>query len=383
MLNIVHCVTDEKFANNIVKLFDFLSDRCNSDYVYIKGRKSKKLQYIAENPNIEHLKIEELMQRLSIGRYDVLFLHNLRSLPLKYITHIPSNIKVVWLAWGFDIYSRVGAHPLIEVPNTYLPETSRLMKPTMGEMFTETCKRLYKLFIQDGIMRKAVSRIDYFSGVIPEEYDMMRKNTFFHAQPIEFRYSLPSLNISLDLLDTLEPVRGMDILVGNSGAATNNHVDIFKIISQVELGERKIYVPLSYSGTPRYRQTVKELGERLWGNRFVPLLDFLPAAQYRAIISSCGFRIFAHERQQAMGNVHIALRRGCKVFLSESSMTYRHQTGLGLKVYTIQHDLINGGLLELPSMEEAYKNMRISIEDTLTSKQVERLYKMITLLENS
>jgi hypothetical protein len=383
MINIVHCVTDEKFIRTVVDVFDFLDDRCHSDYVYIESNKTKTLRYIADNKSIEHLNIKELMQRLSVGQYDVLFLHNLYSMPLRYISFIPSQVKVVWLAWGFDIYSRVGARPLIEVSNIYHSETKKLKRPTMCGMLKETGRWFYQKVIQDRVMRKAVARADYFSGVIPEEYDMMCHNSFFRAKPIEFRYDSPLSNITLDLLDKIEPVKGMNILVGNSGDPSNNHADIFKKLAQVDLGDRKIFVPLSYAGTPRYRQKVKELGERLWGNRFIALQDFIPYTEYYKQISSCGFRIFGHERQQAMGNVRIAFRDGCKVFLSETSIIYRHQTKLGLKAYTIQHDIENGGLLELPSDDEVLSNKKISLDDMLTSKLVGTLYKMIFTINNN
>lgn len=380
MINIVHCVTDEKFAKNIVTTFEFLADRCHSNYVYIESSKPKKLLYIKDNASIEHLKIDELMSRLQQGKYDVLFLHSLRSMPLNHIPLIPLQVKVVWLAWGFDIYYRVGARPLVEVPNVYLPETKKLMKPTMSEIFTKTGKRLYKMFIQDRIMRKAVARVDFFSGVFPEEFDMMRCNSFFRARPIEYRYASPSSNISLDLLNTEEPVMGMNILVGNSGDPSNNHADIFKKMSKVELGDRKIIVPLNYGGTSCYRQRVKELGKHLWGNRFITIESFMPYENYKSFISSCGFRIFGHERQQAIGNIRVAFRSGCKVFLSKSSIIYRHQAALGLKIYTIQDDIENGGLLTLPTDKETRDNRMIAVIDDLSSKQIERLNNMTDII---
>ena len=380
MIKIVHCVTDEKFAKNIVTTFDFLRDRCQSTYVYIKNRSHKQFKYIAENKSIEHLEIDSLMERLYRGEYDVLFLHNLRSMPLKYISRIPLSIKVVWLAWGFDIYSRVGTKPLVPIANTIHPETKRLLRPTWREMIVENVRRLYKA-TQNGYLKSAVARADYFSGILSEEFEMMCQVPCFRARQIEYRYASPLSNITLEMLNSVPPVKGNDILVGNSGDPTNNHADIFKLLSGVDLEDRKVFVPLSYAGTAKYRARVKALGEQLWGNRFVAIDGFLPVTEYKALISSCGFRIFGLERQQAMGNVNMAFRDGCKVFLSETSIIYKHQCGLGLKVYTIQHDILNGEIFKSPSSNELYVNRKIAFEDTITSKQIERLNKLITELE--
>ena len=40
-----------------------------------------------------------------------------------------------------------------------------------------------------------------------------------------------------------------------------------------------------------------------------------------------------------MGNITIAWKQGCKIFLSETSMAYDFYKDLGVKFFTIQHDL--------------------------------------------
>ena len=382
MIKIVHCVTDEKFAKNIVTTFDFLCDRCQSTYVYIKNGSHKQLTYIADNKSIEHLEIDSLMERLHRGEYDVLFLHNLRSMPLTYISRIPLNVRVVWLAWGFDIYSCVGTKPLVPVANAIHPETQKLLRQTWREKLNHFLKMFYKA-TQSGHLKAAVTRADYFSGVLSEEYEMMCQVPYFRAQQIDYRYASPLSNITLEMLANVPPVKGNDILVGNSADPTNNHADIFKLLSEVDLKDRKVVVPLSYAGTSKYKARVKALGEQLWGSRFVAIDGFLPYTEYKTLISSCGFRIFGHERQQAMGNVNMAFRDGCKVFLSETSIVYKHQCKLGLRAYSIQHDILNGEILKESDNDEIYSNRKIAIENSLTEKQIGRLYGLVEILNGN
>ena len=54
---------------------------------------------------------------------------------------------------------------------------------------------------------------------------------------------------------------------------------------------------------------------------------------------------------------------------------------MGLKVYTIQKDINNGEINILPTDDEIYNNRIIAINDTLTSMQVERLWKLIRNLQ--
>ncbi len=84
-----------------------------------------------------------------------------------------------------------------------------------------------------------------------------------------------------------------------------------------------------------------------------------------------------------MGNVRLAFRDGCKVFLSETLTIYNNQRSLGLKVYTIQHDISNGGIFVPLNDADILANRITSIEDSASSKQVERLYKMIDFLSIS
>ena len=55
---------------------------------------------------------------------------------------------------------------------------------------------------------------------------------------------------------------GIIFLIGNSGDPTNNHLDVFDFLKKHDIGNRNIYVPLSYGGSKRYREVVKDVGVR-------------------------------------------------------------------------------------------------------------------------
>lgn len=381
MLKITHCITDDKFAKTTLAIFDYMGDRCQNDYVYVLKDDKKALQFIGELASIKRISPNHFLEHIQSEQTDVVILHNLRSLPLHLIHQIPSKVKVVWFAWGFDMYSRIGSKPLVEVPNIYHTETKRLLRPTLKEWVYELARTIYKS-LKDKDLKKAVERVDFFSGVLPYEYQLMQSVPYFKAQPLEFRYKNPQKVYDVSQLDEVKPKTGMNIMIGNSGDPANNHADIFKRLSTLELGDRKIIVPLSYAGNSRYKKQVKAMGERLWGNRFMPLEEFMPYYDYLKLLFSCRYRIFGHERQQSIGNIRQSFRSRSKVFLSETSIVYKQFTSQGFHISTIQHDLTQEGLTNY-SDEETYINRKLALEETNSSRQFEMLNQMIDTLEQS
>ncbi|MBM6673600.1 TDP-N-acetylfucosamine:lipid II N-acetylfucosaminyltransferase [Marseilla massiliensis] len=338
-LHILHCIQDEKFIDNsVISRFEYFNDKVENKYVIVRKNSTKpvtKFKYIKQTEYVTQLKNSQFLGFLKQSNIKVVILHNFTALSRSIIYKIPSEIKVVWFAWGADLYYPIAYKPFIVVPNLYGKITSRIAKDESFNLkgFLRNLKRLFF----DYWVKKSVSRIDYFSGVIPQEYQQMKKLPFFHASEVVFSYNaLPSKSDS-DMNCTM--AKGDNILIGNSGDMTNNHLEIFEVLKTLDLGKRKIFVPLSYSGTERYKALVKEKGREYWGENFVPMEDFMPYEEYLQVLLSCGIRIFGQERQQAMGNITIAWKQGCKIFLSETSMAYDFYKDLGVKFFTIQHDL--------------------------------------------
>lgn len=382
MIKIVHCFTDQKFVKCAIDEFEYFNNRCENKYVYITPFRKRKLKYISDLKNIIYLSRFEFPSFLEKEKCDVVILHNLASLPYHIISFIPSHIKVVWFAWGFDIYSSLGYKPLIEVPNLYHRETKNLLSLQLKDRTFTFLKTLCKrLLLWNKKVKRAVSRVDYFSGVFPEEYDMMTQLPFFRARQLIFNYHDPNNEISLALLDSEEAIKGMNIMVGNSADPTNNHADIFMKLKNMHLENRKIFVPFSYAGSLSYKNKIKALGKDFFGDNIIFLENFMEYNEYKKILSSCGIRIFGHERQQAIGNIIMSFRAGCKVFLSKTSIIYKHYVPSGLKICTIQDDFNESEFSKLLDDGETLRNRKISIEMSLTSKVMENLSKLISTLE--
>ena len=69
--------------------------------------------------------------------------------------------------------------------------------------------------------------------------------------------------------------------------------------------------------------------------------------------------IFAHERQQAMGNIYTALKMGCKVYLSETNKVFSYYKNLGVAVFSIQKDLNQENINKPLTDEQIMNNKKI------------------------
>ena len=202
----------------------------------------------------------------------------------------------------------------------------------------------------------AVKRVDYFSGILEYEYDLMKAVKGFRAKRVIFKYASRH---NLENSDVAELYKGHNLLIGNSAASTNNHLDIIPFIKKLNLGERKIIIPLSYPNTKEYIEDIANAYHQEFGENVIVLKDFMPAQEYSKLISSCSVAIFFMERQQAIGNITLALKNGCKVFLSETNPVYSYYKDLGMKLFSVQQDLVQSEIDSPLSNEDIDNNREI------------------------
>lgn len=128
------------------------------------------------------------------------------------------------------------------------------------------------------------------------------------------------------------------VLVGNSATSTNEHAAIFAALIPYHQRDLHIYCPLSY-GNATYAREVAAEGKRLFGDKFTPLLDFMPGDQYAGFLAAVDVAIFAHRRQQAMGNAISLLGMGKKVYMRREVTSRQLFSHLGVVVHDLEMGL--------------------------------------------
>ena len=146
---------------------------------------------------------------------------------------------------------------------------------------------------------------------------------------------------------------GLNILLGNSADPSNNHIEALEHLLPFKDQAIKIYAPLSY-GDQKHAKKVVNQGKAWFGDKFVPMTDFMPFEQYLEFLTSIDIAIFNHQRQQAMGNTITLLGMGKTVFMRSDVSHWRFLTGLGIKLNDVEK-------LELCRIarDEAEENARV------------------------
>lgn len=379
---ILNIVADEKFIDDMITCHDMSQLPTHRHLYAIIGKKnSEDLRYISNVERIIFIKSRDFISFLDKECVDAVFLHSLFVLPINLIPIIPERVKVFWFSWGYDIY-RNSKVSLID--NEIYHEKTRDIMNRIGSRvtfrFDDVVRYVRGCIYQrknDRWYPKAVKRVDYYSGVLPIEYDLCKKKDYFRASSVEYKYfSYKTFS------DVSEPqvCTGKNIIVGNSAAYENNHLDVFQYMETLDFRERKIYLPLSYSGEKEYVRIIRENAYKKWGDVCCLLEKYMAFDAYRSILQSCNVGIFFHERQQALGNIIMLLLQGGKVFLSETSIVYAHFKQLGVKVYSVQSELTQKEIdteLDEEIKIENITRLNVGRSKRDYSKMMEQIYSLI------
>lgn len=128
------------------------------------------------------------------------------------------------------------------------------------------------------------------------------------------------------------PVR---VLVGNSATASNNHREVFQMLSAYRNEDLEVLVPLSY-GDDNYREEVLALGNELLGRAFHPILGYMDKGAYKELLSSVSVGVFNFRRQQGLGNIRILMRSGAKIYVPKAGSLWSYYSNNGEAVFATE-----------------------------------------------
>lgn len=344
MKKILHFVIDDKFIRDSVKCFQMASLTEDTFYL-VSLDENYSLKY--ENRFINIVSETEAIKMVTSGSYDALVLHSLYALPPHILRVVNPGIKVIWFGWGYDMYNNYFPYKPIIPCRIFKDKTARLHNSFDWKnariKLTEPVKRIvYKEKYSVKVVQEALGRIDFFAGVFEEEYDLLKNsNKYIRAKKAIHNYIHPEEFDKKDI-NLIEHTEGNNILLGNSGGDTNNHIDVLSLLYNVtggKLGDIKIICPLSYGGKKDYIDKVIKTGRNLFGDSFVPLTSFLPLDEYNSLVQSCSSVLMGHLRQAAVGNCLTSMWMGLKLFMYEDSMNYQHYSKEGLTIFSLDTDL--------------------------------------------
>ncbi len=332
---ILHLFTDEpKFTELAIDIFT--QTEISGQYIIFSEQKTHPLSERKGvkiiNPSDAH-SWQQLIE--STPQYSLIILHNLFSSNRRFLkelekTYLPQCPPIAWVFWGAELYG------YIEPVTAFLgKETKKLYKQKAKQRIIDFIKRhLYNRYN----LKKMLAGAQYICSYIPQDIDLFNQTTHLHLKPLWFTYYPIEKLIDKSIINKNVTEKG-NILIGNSGNYTNNHLDSFTILKKFNIPDQQVIVPLSYGGDSLYCSQIIEQGEKDFGDQFNALTTFVPREKYNQILLSCSTAIFNTYRQQAMGNIITALWLGVRIYLNNFTTSYQYLEGLGLHIFSIQEDL--------------------------------------------
>lgn len=360
-MKIIHIVSDEKFINSAFWQFNEVFPKQNTFFLLVDDL-NQNLKYVNNKNN--YLLIEKRLGQLEALAKDealkgIVCFHGLDYHKSFLLNKLSSSSKIIWFVWGAEVYNNPKIVSQGDLYGFYTRTTF------LGFSFIKILKNKFRQFFYrikigtDGpnkLILNAIKRADYCAVLYREEYEFIERKVTSNLKYLKFSYYPIQLMIS----DTTARISANNILVGNSSSDTNNHLEVFKLLKDLPIKNKKIVVPLSY-GEPEYRDKIISKGKRILKNNFSPLVDFMPLHQYNEFLKQCGIVIMNHYRQQAVGNVITMLWMGAKVYLDERNTLFSYFNRIGVTVFSIQKELRseNTEVFTLLSLEEQDKNREL------------------------
>lgn len=347
---ILQITFDDKFIDYVVDQF---SEYSSQSRIVLLSYNPDSIRYTTKilKENIITYKSKEYYNLLdSLAQYSAVIMHGLFD-PMQYeiIRKLPNKVKLAWVMWGSEIYSRK------ENKKKYLAKYTKLIYT-----IRESLKRKTKndKFNHEDVPLEILKRVDYLLGSSLELFYDVKNYLKETVEHLKYSYYTIEDVVGEDLINKY--AYGNNILIGNSSAIENNHIEIIYRLNKIKISNNiKCYFPLSY-GEAWVRNFINSIGKFFFTSQFKPLLTFMQRYKYNEIMLSCGVYISNHYRPNAFGNILTALWLGLRVFVSDKNIQTRFLKNLGLKVNIIEKDL-NTAVFPLSTLpkEEVLYNRKI------------------------
>jgi len=306
---ILHVIYNDKFIKPFIDLILDNNFHNKHIFLYFGGASLEKFPapkggdvLVINEKDSKYFKMRMLLKHFFLA--DRIILHSLFNIHLvKFLFIFPWFLKkCYWFMWGGDLYRfNLRRNKWRDYRNEYLRSA-------------------------------VIKRIGYLVTYIPGDVDLARK--WYSAKGRFVECIMYQSNVFTVPLGKLQISGLKTLLVGNSADPFNNHEFIFKKLAKLRLDGWRIIVPLSY-GDNSYAGEIIKLGNELFGDKFEPLTDFLSYNNYLRILSNVNIAVFAHDRQQGMGNIITLLGMGKTVYMKQDVSSAYFLRNLGVTLFDV------------------------------------------------
>jgi hypothetical protein len=330
----LHLTHDDKFIDAFIKRTQTLGFRDHEFYIYSNNTKNP-LQFV-KSSNIKRIGLGDLNNGgIDITKYETVYIHYFADELIDFVEKFGAKTKFIWIFWGADAFD-------MQCFNKYFlaPKTQKLLNNILTNK-DSTIIRLLSHYKAKYICTKkqkqkikASKKFDCIAHFLPEDIELINKEFRHKFHHIYFTYG----NLDDFITNSESNERKKDILVGNSANPSNNHLDAFTYINEnLIYADCKIILPLSYSGSKEYIESVIKSGVTKYKDKFYPLIKFMNKSQYNTTISNVSIAVMPHLRSQAFGNIINLLWHGVKLYFYKDSNLYKFLISKGFTLYALKN----------------------------------------------
>lgn len=375
-LNVLHVVLDDKFTDTAINSFEKANDCNNSYWVFTQ---KIELTFIKSKNVVIQIYDEKKLNDVVVllNQFDLVILHSLNAQNVELISLASDETKFLWIGMGYDYYDLMpgGYEKLL------YPETKKFF---FGAFYTLSYLR-YKYYLNKNKFKSAIGyedsrikskrfaipKIEYFAPVLESEHSMIEQQCRGKfPKYIDWNYdvSVDSSNGQNKLKDDAN-----NILLGNSGDPTNNHIEVLRMLDSLGVNDKKIIMPLSYGVSSQYKCELQTAIDQLKLKNNVDMLDsYLTFDAYIEKLKGCSNLVMNHIRQQAGGNILVSMLMGARVFLNDRSPFYHFYKSKGAFIFSLEDLKSDSSLLNKKLDEkEIIQNQKI-VESEFSSRRISK-----------
>ena len=287
--------------------------------------------FTLEELNNSYLTSEELEENHHLFKSaDVVVIHYLQYRTSLFLNNYSIEKHIIWFCWGGDVFDLGIFFNKFVLRKTWLLRIKLAFQNNIRLGLITLAKSLLpNLFNMNSAaleIIQSIDRVNIVVPVVPGDYWVLKNN--FNIKPALFHLNYVNPIFEQKVYSELT---SNNILLGNSANFTSNHIEAIKGLSKLDLGSRKVIIPLNY-GDIHSRDYISDFAKKNLPNNAECLTNFLPFEDYQNILSSCSIFVMNHLRQQAVGNIVQGIMNGANIYLNKSSTVYQFLKGKGFIV---------------------------------------------------
>ncbi|WP_425236741.1 hypothetical protein [Ulvibacterium sp.] len=330
MKKIIHVHSDNKFIHDSER---YANEFFDNEIMVLDSKNASNKEYhnkalfFEPNPG-------NLTKILAVANSaDALVIYNLDFFKSQIVNRIDKGVKVIWRFFGTELYSRK--------PHLFLSTKS---KPFfVSKIIKGSIKSIFRSFFPyEKSFYRAIKRSDAITCVFKEEYEYLTRhwNNLPRFIPLSLEHHR---NYSNEIDFKLEYPKENIVIIGNSRAFYNNHLDSLELVEHSKsVRKLNIKVLFNYGAENKYTSAVREKAKLVK----VELIDsFIDPNEFIGFYGPVAAFIINSYRQIALGNVFMALHKGVKVYLNSENPTYQWLKREGLYIFNmeaLENDLETG-----------------------------------------